>query len=60
MKNGNVNYYAVDPFTADPNNNYTVIPTAVLLPGVNGVTQTFNNYTITPWNDHVEITLPSN
>jgi len=39
MKNGNVNYYAVDPFTADPNNNYTTNPTAgtVLAPGTLGL-----------------------
>ena len=62
MKDGNVNYYAVDPFTADPNNNYTNIPAAeplLRVPGALGVAMSFGVYNITPENDHVEITLPS-
>ena len=45
MKNGNVNYYAVNPFSDDPNNNYTTLPGAA--PGTLGATQTYGDYTVT-------------
>jgi len=63
MKNGNVNYYAVDPFTADPMINYTVNPITepvVAVPGTLGYKMSFGGYSVKPEGDHIEIAFPSN
>jgi len=59
LKNGNVNYYAVDPFTVDPNNHYTPLADSSAVPGTLGYKMSFGGYSVTPEGDHVEVGLPS-